>query len=205
MPLLDWLRGLVPGATVAPVPSATLAEPKRTATQAALLAELRQYQLDANVSAGQHVVREGETFQLDEAYRWLFGSTRLKPLLFNSFADHPRVRTYEQYDGQFIKNGKLDYTTAAGAYQATATTWDEFIRGVGPMDFSPPSQDLFAVWCFRRHGAVRDLIAGDLVIALDKIRQEWASMPGSTYGQPRISLNRAGVVFTQFGGVIRGG
>lgn len=205
MGFVDWLRGLTPGTAVAPAPPAAPIAPQRTPAQAALLAELRGYQQDANIRAGEHVVREGETYQLDEAYRWLYGSTRLKPVLFDSFADHPRVRTYEQYDGQFIKNGKIDYTTAAGAYQATAMTWDDFIKAVGPMDFSPPSQDLFAVWCFRRHGAVRDLIAGDLVVALEKIRREWASMPGSTYGQPRISLNRAGVVFTQFGGTIRGG
>ena len=70
-----------------------------------------------NVRAFLRCLRHGESTQDQEAYRWLFGSTRSRPKLFDSFADHPRVRTYETYDGQFIKNGKLDFTTAAGAYQ----------------------------------------------------------------------------------------
>lgn len=194
----DWLSKML---ATAPPPAGIPVLPLRTAIQGALLDELKSTLADTNIRACLRVIRAGESTQDDSAYRWLYGSTSAHPLLFNSSADHPR-QAFQSHWG---------WTSAAGAYQAMCAvpgkvktdTWGDFIRDVGPMDFSMSSQDLFAVWGIRRRNAVRDVIAGDLVIALTKIGREWASMPGSPYGQPTMSLNRAGSIFAQYGGHIR--
>jgi muramidase (phage lysozyme) len=156
--------------------------------------------LNRNVQAFLRVIREGETSQTEDAYRWLFGSTARRPKLFDTFANHPRVRTYETHDGQFIKNGKIDYTTAAGAYQITETTWGECAKALSLPDFSPASQDLAAVFLIRRRKALDDVIAGRLEDAIHKCRLEWASLPGSPWGQPTKTMARARAVYEQFGG-----
>jgi muramidase (phage lysozyme) len=155
---------------------------------------------DANVKAFLRVIRAGESSQDDGAYRWLFGSTRSAPKLFESFADHPRVRTYEAYDGQFIANGKIDYTTAAGAYQITETTWNGVSKCLGLEDFSERSQDIAAVGLVDGRGALDDVLAGNVERAMFLCRQEWASLPASTYGQPTQSTANALTVYRHYGG-----
>lgn len=155
---------------------------------------------NANVLAFLRVIRHGESSQDEDAYRWLFGSTRSKPKTFDSFDDHPRVRTYEVYDGQFIKNGKLDFTTAAGAYQITESTWGGCSRALGLTDFSPESQDLAAVYLIDGRKALSDVLAGRVESAIDKLGQEWASLSSSMYGQPTVKLADALRVYSEYGG-----
>lgn len=157
----------------------------------------------ANLRAFLRVIREGESSQDEGAYRWLFGSTRSKPKLFDSFADHPRVRTYEEYDGQFIKNGKIDFTTAAGAYQITQTTWGDCVNALALQDFGQASQDIAAVWLIRRGKALDDVLAGRVRQAIAKLGNEWASLPSSTYGQPTKTLEHALRVYREWGGTER--
>lgn len=138
-----------------------------------------------NVAALLRVIRAGEGTSDAGGYRRLFGGGT-----FSSFADHPRVKV--------TKSG---YTsTAAGAYQFLSSTWDETARIMGLSDFSPASQDLAALGRIAARGALDDAIAGRLESALRKISREWASLPGSPYGQPTISLARAQQVFADAGG-----
>ena len=157
-----------------------------------------------NVKAFLRVIRAGESSQGDEAYWWLFGSTHSKAILAESLKDHPRVKTYEKYDGQFIKNGKLDYTTAAGAYQITASTWDTVIQPALKLgDFSPTSQDIAAVFLIQKRGALDDVIDGRVKEACAKLTKEWASMPGASYGdQPTRKLEQALATFKEYGGTL---
>ena len=155
-----------------------------------------------NVRAFLRVIREGESAQDDGAYRWLYGSTRAQPKLFASYQDHPRVRTYEQYDGQFIANGKIDYTTAAGAYQIVETTWNRIQKRRPYPDFSPASQDDAAVYLIDLRGALDDIIAGRIEAAMVKLRHEWASLPGAAHNQPKQKLDRALAVYRAHGGVL---
>jgi muramidase (phage lysozyme) len=157
-----------------------------------------------NVAAFLRCLRHGESTQDEEAYRWLFGSTRKNPKLFESFADHPRIRTYEKYDGQFIKNGKIDFTTAAGAYQIVASTWDPIAKKYGLKDFSPDSQDLAAVGLIAGRGALDDVMMGRFETALNKCRKEWASLPGAGYGQPEVKLSDIRAVYERYGGAYTG-
>jgi len=162
-------------------------------------------QAQINTKAFLQVTRACEGTAGENGYRTLFGGR-----LFDSFADHPRVRFYEQYDGQFIKNGKLDYTTAAGAYQATETTWDAFVAdevkaGRPKPDFSPESQDLFATWLIAKNNALNDVEAGRLDAALHKCSGTWASFPYSTSGQPKRTFEFCRRAFTVAGGIVTEG
>ncbi len=138
-----------------------------------------------NVQAMLRVIRAGEGTADINGYRRLFGGK-----LFDSFADHPR-----------IKVSASGYTsTAAGAYQALASSWDETKRIMQLPDFSPISQDLFALGRIAARGALDDVIAGRFDVAIKKIAREWASMPFSPYGQPTISLERARSIYAGAGG-----
>lgn len=138
-----------------------------------------------NVQALLRVIRAGEGTSDEGGYRRLFGGGT-----FSSFADHPRT---------VVK--KSGYTsTAAGAYQALASSWDETARIMGLSDFSPRNQDLFALGRIAARGALDDALAGRLETAIRKISREWASLPGSPYGQPTISMERARSIYASAGG-----
>jgi muramidase (phage lysozyme) len=140
---------------------------------------------NANVKAFLRVIRSGEGTADQGGYNRLFGGGT-----FSSFADHPR---------QVVK--KSGYaSSAAGAYQFITSSWDETKRVMGLVDFSPTSQDFAAIGRIAARGALDDVIAGRFDTALGKVAREWASMPGSPYGQPVISLATARNVYASNGG-----
>jgi len=140
---------------------------------------------DRNVQAFLRVIRRGEGTADEGGYKRLFGGGT-----FSSFADHPRTVV--------AKSGYR--SSAAGAYQAMTSTWDETAKIMGLPDFSPASQDLFAVGRIAARGALADVIAGRLETAISRCANEWASLPGSPYGQPVISMATARAVFAGAGG-----
>lgn len=154
----------------------------------AALEQCRRARTDPNVSAFLRVLRSGESSQTPDAYRMMFGGS-----LVNSLADHPR--TVQRLGGIA--------STAAGAYQFLQRTWDECVAALGLGDFGPEAQDLAAVYLIRRRGALADVLAGRIPDALSKCAAEWASLPGSPYGQPTISLQSALATYRQFGGLDR--
>lgn len=138
-----------------------------------------------NVQALLRVIRAGEGTADEGGYRRLFGGGS-----FASFADHPRVK---------VKRGAIT-STAAGAYQFLSSSWDETARIMGLSDFSPRNQDFAAVGRLAARGALDDAIAGRFEQAIRKIAREWASLPGSPYGQPTISMDRARSIYASAGG-----
>lgn len=150
------------------------------------MAKVNPFDLNnSNVQALLRVIRTAEGTAGPNGYRTLFGGG-----LFDGFDDHPRI---------VVK--KSGYTSsAAGAYQALAGTWDETKRIMKLPDFSPRSQDLFALGRIAARGALEDAKAGNFEAAIKKIAREWASMPGSPYGQPVISWERARAIYASAGG-----
>jgi len=162
----------------------------------------------SNVKAFLRVVRAGESWndrddnERDErAFRVRYGGwdavTRKHrpPQFFDSFADHPRV--YEP-----TPTG--DVSSAAGAFQITATTWDDLRRQfpwLGP-SFKPFEQLLAAALLIYRRGALDDVIDGRLEEAVAKCGREWASLPGSTLedGGSKATWERVRAVWKEWGG-----
>lgn len=144
-----------------------------------------------NVRALLRVIRRGEGTAGENGYRTLFGGG-----LFESYADHPRQRITRTMGGRKITS------TAAGAYQFLSSTWDETARIMGLANFAPGAQDLGAVGRIAARGALDDVKAGRFDVAIQKIAKEWASMPGSPYGQPVISLATARTTYATAGGTL---
>lgn len=142
-----------------------------------------------NVRAFLATIRAGEGTADAGGYNRLFGGNR-----FDSFADHPRLYITRTMGGKPITS------SAAGAYQFLARTWDECAAALDLTDFAPPSQDLAAVYLIRRRGALGDVIAGRFGDAVRKCAREWASLPGSPYGQPTKTLAQAQQTYQRAGG-----
>ena len=147
--------------------------------------------MNTNLAAFLRVIREGETNQTDDAYRMIVGGE-----YFDSFSDHPRKPVYLP---------RLGLTsTAAGAYQFLARTWDNLVKQYGFTDFSSANQDDAAVKLIEGRGALEDVLAGRLDEAIRKCNKEWASLPGSPYGQPTRTLSALREVYVRYGGTLAG-
>lgn len=142
-----------------------------------------------NVRAFLRMLRHGEGTAGDNGYRVQFGGG-----LFASFVDHPREPITRNLGGKPITS------TAAGAYQFLARTWDGLVKQYGFADFGPKNQDLGAVALIAGRGALADVIAGRFEQAVIKCNREWASLPGSPYGQPVVTMARARQEYETHGG-----
>lgn len=140
-----------------------------------------------NVQAFLAVIRKGEGTSDANGYRRLFGGQ-----LFASFADHPRIT---------VRRGGIS-STAAGAYQFLASTWDETRKIQGLADFTPANQDLAALGRIAARGALDDVMAGRFEMAVRKCAKEWASLPFSPYGQPVQTFEGAKTVYLENNGII---
>lgn len=144
---------------------------------------------NANLQAFLRMIRYAEGTASANGYRMLFGGK-----LFEGYADHPRIPVTATLGGQRITS------TAAGAYQFLARTWDDIKRTAGVSDFSPASQDRAAAALIRRRGALADVYAGRFEEAVRKCAREWASLPGSPYGQPVKSMEQVKTAYQGAGG-----
>lgn len=141
------------------------------------------------VQAMLHVIRQGESSQGADAYRMIVGGG-----YFDSFADHPRI--FRTVGGS--------RTSAAGAYQITATTWGDVQPAMGLPDFSPRSQDIAALGRIAYRGALNDVLAGRLNVAIVKMRNEWTSLPGASEQNRLQSADISRQVFVAYGGSLEG-
>ncbi|MEW6258034.1 MAG: glycoside hydrolase family 104 protein [Pseudomonadota bacterium] len=138
---------------------------------------------NANLRAFLRMIRYSEGTDGAHGYRMLFGGR-----LFSGYADHPRISVRAS-----------GYTsTAAGAYQILSRTWDDVRDGL--KDFGPASQDEAAARLIRRRGALDDVYAGRFADAVRKVAREWASLPGSPYGQPVRTMAQVTAAYAAAGG-----
>lgn len=147
----------------------------------------------ANVGAFLRVIREGESSQDERAYTMRWGGLGKPIAYFDDFSAHPRV--FEPTTG-----GRK--SSAAGAYQITATTYDDFAPRLGITDFAPASQDAIAVAIIDAEAALDDVMAGRIEAAIAKLRGRWTSLPGAAENH-RLTLARALAVYERFGGALK--
>lgn len=141
-----------------------------------------------NVKAFLRVIRQGESGQHDDAYTICYGGSHFEAPPW----DHPRKP---------ITAGAWT-STAAGAYQFLARTWDALVSQYGFEDFSPQCQNEAAVALIKGRRALDDVIAGRFASAISKCSREWASLPGSPYGQPVMTVDEALLVYKAWGGEV---
>lgn len=140
---------------------------------------------DKNVKAFLKVIRIGEGTSGADGYHIMFTGTK-----FSDLSKHPNIKHCA---------GSL-CSTAAGAYQFLYRTWTGAQSALSLPDFSEQSQDLAAVYLINQRGALDDVIAGRFSTAVEKCNREWASLPGSPYGQPTVNLATITNKFKEYGG-----
>lgn len=149
-------------------------------------AELLAISREPNAAAFLRVIRACEGTAGDRGYQTIFGYE-----YFDDFSRHPnRTVTKGGYS-----------SSAAGAYQIINKTWAWLVTKYGFTDFTPETQDAAAVALLIRRNALDDVRAGRLEAAVGKCGLEWASLPGSPYGQPVRSLEFVRRVYRLHGGV----
>lgn len=126
----------------------------------------------------------------DNGYNVLVGATPNHPLLFDSYADHPRVL-----------NKKL-HSTAAGRYQLLMHWFDAYKQYLKLPDFSPESQDAVALQQIKECHALGDLDEGYITNAIGKCAHIWASLPGAGYGQHENEITNLLGAYGDAGGML---
>lgn len=107
---------------------------------------------------------------------------------FSSYADHPRRLVCNNY-----------CSDAAGRYQFLSTTWDGARRNMSLSDFGPSNQDKGGDYLVRNRGVKNHeqvLSREAFSNAILKLGKEWASLPGSPYGQPIKSMDELWRVYS---------
>ena len=163
---------------------------------------LTDYIVKRNVRAFLWALRFGEGTQGEDGYRTLFGGKLFLGVdgvysTFDDFADHPRIRTTVT-----LKNGKRLTSTAAGAYQILEKTWLGLCNEYGFINFEPPTQDLAAIALIHGRKALEDVVEGRISTAVLKCNKEWASLPGSPYGQPVVTPEEFIREYEEAGGLL---
>ena len=157
----------------------------------------------ANIAAFLGLLRQaegtagaGNPYAVCYGYRWII----------RDFSNHPAVTGEwrgERLPDEMCKNagfGPGCVSTAAGAYQIIKPTWLKVSAALGLPDFGPASQDAAAVELIRRRGALEDVKAGRLEVAVNKCRNEWASLPGNYAKQGQRSIETLSAWYQQNGG-----
>jgi RHS repeat-associated protein len=96
----------------------------------------------------------------------------------SSLTGHPNI---------LVQVGPGLRSTAFGRYQILSGT----AKSYGFTDFSPAGQDAAADTLMDKRGMVTAAMNGNIRQAIQNGGREWASLPGSPYGQPTQSMNSA--------------
>ena len=138
-------------------------------------------------------VSEGVQGIGDRGYNVIVGSTPEHPILFDSYADHPR---------RLIQLRPGLASTAAGRYQILAGIYDSYKPRLHLTDFSPAAQDAIATELIRERGALAYVLAGNIRPAVERCASAWASLPGNNYGQRQNTLASLIESFQVAGGIL---
>lgn len=129
----------------------------------------------------------------NNGYNVVVGSTVKNPILFDSYADHPR---------KLVDLGHGLKSTAAGRYQLLARYFDAYKKLLKLNDFSPEAQDAIALQQIKERRALEDIDAGRFQVAVYKCRKIWASLPGAGYGQHENKIEHLSKAYVEAGGTL---
>lgn len=120
----------------------------------------------------------------------------------HSFADYS---THPFANGRpaIVVNSKGLHSTASGRYQFLVGDWAHYKALLSLPDFSPLSQDKWALQLIKERRALDDIDAGDLDAAVELCTNIWASLPGNTYGQHQATLESLKAAFILNGGTLK--
>jgi muramidase (phage lysozyme) len=138
---------------------------------------------EINVQAFLKLIRYAEHKREDTiVYYLLYGGTQT----FSDLSRHP--------DKQVKAWGKE--STAAGAYHILKSSYDEAVAQEIIRDFTPASQDAYALWILRTRGVLELVKAGDISHAIFQLRNDWLSLPGTS--QSKMTMQEARERFERY-------
>lgn len=133
----------------------------------------------------------------DDGYDVIVTGIDGKPEIFTDYSTHPFANGRPS---KLIRPGLT--SNASGRYQFMLRHWDHYRKQLKLPDFGPLSQDRWAIQLIRECRALDDVRAGRFAQALNKVRNIWASLPGSPYGQPTVAFSKLEAAYRQAGGVV---
>lgn len=158
-----------------------------------------------NIAAFLSMTAHSEgTDRAADPYRVVYGFE----LTLTSLSDHPAItgewlgaRLPDKY---CIAAGITPpcHSSAAGKYQITKGTWIRLKARLALNDFTATSQDDAAVELLKEAGSFDLINAGNLQAAVNLEHSEWASLPGSTSGQPQTPMVALIAAYTAAGGMV---
>lgn len=129
------------------------------------------------------------------------------PEIFHDFSAHPFAPEYPGNGGvkrqSKVINTRGLTSNAAGRYQHMLIHWPHYRDLLNLPDFSPNSQDLWALQLIRERGAMISIDNGDFEAAVLRCKNIWASLPGANYpGQPMHELAKLERAYLLAGGAL---
>jgi muramidase (phage lysozyme) len=118
------------------------------------------------------------------------------PEIFTDYSAHPFASGRKPKD----VNGRGLYSSASGRYQFMRVHWEHYRDQLGLPDFGPESQDRWAIQLIRERRALPDIDSGHFLVAIGKVSNLWASLPGAGYGQPERKLSALENAYEASGG-----
>ena len=120
------------------------------------------------------------------------------PEVFTDFSEHPFA------NGRKSKaiNSKGLTSNASGRYQFMLRDWRHYRDQLALPDFGPQSQDLWAIQLIRERGALPLIDIGQFDLAVERVRNLWASLPGAGYNQPEHSIEKLRKAYSDAGGTL---
>lgn len=155
--------------------------------------------MNANQKAFLAALRHSEgTDRAADPYRVCYGYTHT----IIDLRDHPFVTG--EWKGEKITVGRFagEWSTAAGAYQMTHGTWAALKFALKLPDFSAVSQDAACLSKIQSRGGLDAINSGEIERACTLLCGTWASLPGSTAGQPTKRLDEIYDAFAAAGGSV---
>ena len=122
-----------------------------------------------------------------------------KPEIFTDFSCHPFSKGRKP---KLISKKSGLYSTASGRYQFMRKDYEHYKHTLNLPDFGPGSQDKWAIQLIRERRALNDIYDGRIAVAINKVRNIWASLPGAGYGQHENEIDKLVLVYVNAGGNI---
>src|SRR5665213_896918 len=107
-----------------------------------------------------------------------------QPEILTDYSTHP----FANGRAPKVINSAGLVSTASGRYQFLVKYWQFYKNELKLSDFSPESQDEWALTLIAECNATNDINSGLLASAIEKCSSRWASLPGSQYGQPQQKI-----------------
>lgn len=119
-----------------------------------------------------------------------------KPEIMTTYATHPFAGG--RRPKQINKAGLS--STASGRYQFLVRDWGFYRLKLNLSDFGPESQDRWAVQLIKERRALDDIETGHFIVAVGKVSNLWASLPGAGYNQPEHRIDTLEAAYERAGG-----